>query len=139
MKSPLGILMLGVLCAIGGGVCWRLGRLEQDIASTGTLLLTLRYDTAGLNAAKASAVLAAGSSLEAARQFRATADYWSQQYSKLTGPKTSNEDSEQRDVEELEHHTDEPPHRRDGMDVRTSRHARPTTRGGPSRARYVAR
>jgi len=101
MKSPFGLFVLGLMCALGGAICWHLASLERDIASTGALLLTLQYEAAGQNAAKAASYFTPNSSLKASRQLGATADYWSQQYATLTRNTSSNADSDQQDAERL--------------------------------------
>jgi hypothetical protein len=100
MKSPLTIVVLGLLCAVCAGVSWHLAGLEQQIASTGVLLLTLKYEAAGINARNTTSILAPGNSLEAG-QLRASADYWSQQYDQLTQSGQSTGTSTQRDPEQM--------------------------------------
>src|SRR5579862_3448979 len=51
MKSVIGSLIVALLLAVAGGVCWKLGRSERDLANLHSDVATLRFAVAADRAA----------------------------------------------------------------------------------------
>ncbi len=91
MRSVIGQLVIAILLAAAGAVCWALGKSAEGLAQGSEELVTLQYEAAaGGNddvnrwIQYAAPVPGIGDSITAdVRKRQATADYWLEKYDEL--------------------------------------------------------
>src|SRR5690348_11137902 len=91
MKTTIGSLIAALVLVVAGGVCWKVGQSEIDIAALRTEVATLQFGAAvdhaparlmsGLSAVPGVDALVGDSS----KDDRATARYWLAQYDRISG------------------------------------------------------
>ena len=92
MRRLIGQVVLALVFAVAGGVCWKLGQTERELADAHEQLSTMRYGVAAdrardleptLRYAAPLPVVGSGMMTDA-RDDRATAEYWLGRYDALT-------------------------------------------------------
>jgi len=109
MRTVIGHVVLALVLAGAGGVCWKLGQTERALADAHEQLETMRYGVAATRAGDLEPALAyvapvpvVGSGMAtAARDDRATAEYWLGRYDALTAERNANGTTVPRDPHQL--------------------------------------